>query len=78
MRILAQGGIAIEDEEVFAGRRALAAVVADREGGPVAAVELTVPAQAYTPSGLLEQLGPKVSATAGYIALALEQAAQGG
>ncbi len=71
-RILAQGGIAIEDEEVFAGRRALAAV-ANVEGQPAAAVELTVPAQAYSPSELLEQLGPKVSATAGCIALALER-----
>ena len=72
-RIL-EGGIAIEDEEVFAGRRAIAAVVAGVEGRPVAAVELTVPAQAYTPSELLEQLGPKVSAMAAHIALALEQA----
>ncbi len=72
-RILAQGGIAIEDEEVCTGRRALAAVVADREGRPAAVIELTVPAQAYTPRELLEQLGPKVNAAAGHIASALSE-----
>ncbi len=70
-RILAQGGIAIEDEEVFAGRRALAAVVVGAE--PAAAVELTVPAQAYTPIELLEEFGPQVTATAGRVALALSE-----
>jgi IclR family pca regulon transcriptional regulator len=72
---VAEGGVAIEDEEVFAGRRALAAVVAGVEGRPAAAVELTVPAQVYTPSEMSKQLGPKVSATAGHIALTLERAA---
>ncbi len=70
-RILAHGGVAIEDEELFAGRRAFAAVVVDTEGWPVAAVELSVPAQAYTRNQLLEQLGSKVTTTARHIAVAL-------
>ena len=69
-RIAMEGGIAVEDEELLAGRRALAAVVVDAEGGPAAAVELSVPAQAYTRSELLEQLGFKVAATAQRIVLA--------
>ena len=75
LELILEGRVAIEDEEVFAGRRGLAAVVADGEGRPTAAVELTVPAQGYAPSELLEQLGPKVSATAWCIALALERVA---
>ncbi len=71
-RIVAEGGVAVEDPELLAGRRALAAVVVDTEGWPVAAVELTVPAAAYTSNELLEQLGPKVTATAQRIVLALD------
>jgi DNA-binding IclR family transcriptional regulator len=61
-RIVAEG-VAVEDEELLAGRCAIAAVVMDTEGRPVAAVELTVPTNAYT-SKELEQLGSKVIATA--------------
>ncbi len=63
-RILAQGGVAVEDGELSAGRRALAAVVVDAEGRAVAAVELAVPVEAYTRKELLEELGPKVIAAA--------------
>jgi IclR family pca regulon transcriptional regulator len=69
-RITAAGGIAVEEEECSVGRRALAAVVVDAEGRPVAAVELAVPVEAYTREELLERLGPKVTATARNIALA--------
>jgi IclR family pca regulon transcriptional regulator len=69
-RIAARGGIAIEDEELLAGRRALATVVVDTECRPVAAVELAVPAEACTRSELLEQFGSKVAATAKRIILA--------
>ena len=55
-------GVAIEDEELLAGRCAIAAVVIDTEGWPAAAVELTVPKDAYTPK-TLEKLGPEVIAT---------------
>ncbi len=70
-RIAAEGGVAVEDEELVAGRRAIAAVVVDRDGRPVAAVELVVPAEVYTRSKLLEQLGSKVSTTAQDIISAL-------
>ncbi len=66
-RIAADHGVAIEDEERSAGRRAIAAVVAGGDGQPVAAVELAVPVGAYTSEELLNQLGPEVGATAGRI-----------
>ncbi len=66
-----QDGVAIEDEELLAGRRAVAAPVLDKEGGVVAAVELAVPAKAHSGQELLAQLGPKVTATAQRIAAAL-------
>lgn len=69
-RVLADG-VAIEDEELLAGRRAVAATVLDKEGHAVAAVELAVPAQAYSSEELLAQLGPKVTATVQRIAAAL-------
>lgn len=67
--ILAEGGVAVEDGDLSAGRRALAAVVANAEGQPVAAVELAVPAGAYTREELLARLGPRVIATARSIGL---------
>jgi DNA-binding IclR family transcriptional regulator len=63
-RIVAEGGVAVEDEEFSVGRRAIAAVVVDAEGLPLATVELAVPAAEYTREELLELLGPKVIATA--------------
>jgi IclR family pca regulon transcriptional regulator len=69
-RIVADG-VAVEDEELSAGRRAIAAVVVGAEGRPVAAVELAVPAEAYTRKELLG-LGPKVTGTAERIAEALD------
>jgi IclR family transcriptional regulator, pca regulon regulatory protein len=70
-RVLAQGGVAVEDEELLAGRCAVAAVATDVEGLPVAAVELTLPAGVYTREELLSKLAPKVTSTAQRIALAL-------
>lgn len=66
-RIAADDGLALEDEELLAGRRALAAAVLDAQGAPLAAVELAVPAGAGTAAELAEQLGPKVLATAASI-----------
>lgn len=57
-------GLAVEDEELFAGRCALAAPVEDGEGKALAAIELAAPADAYTRAQLLEQLGPRVVAAA--------------
>jgi IclR family pca regulon transcriptional regulator len=68
-RIAVEGGVAVEDEELSAGRRALAAVVVDAEGRPAAAVELTFPVEACTREELVEELGPKVIATARGIGL---------
>jgi DNA-binding IclR family transcriptional regulator len=70
-RVLPGQGLAVEDEELLAGRRALAATVVDGEGTTVAAVELAVPASAYSREQLLRELGPKVTATAQRIGTAL-------
>jgi DNA-binding IclR family transcriptional regulator len=70
-RVLAGQGVAIEDEELLAGRRAVAAAVLDKDGHAVAAVELAVPVQACSREELLAQFGPKVTATAQRIAAAL-------
>jgi DNA-binding IclR family transcriptional regulator len=64
-------GVATEDEELLAGRRAIASVVVDGEGAAVAAVELAVPASAYAGERLLKELGPKVTTTARRITAAL-------
>ncbi|HEY2768669.1 MAG TPA: IclR family transcriptional regulator C-terminal domain-containing protein [Solirubrobacteraceae bacterium] len=68
---VADDGLAIEDEELLAGRRALAAAVFDEQGQPLAAVELALPSDAYTRKQLVEQLGPTVGATAARITDAL-------
>jgi IclR family pca regulon transcriptional regulator len=65
------GGVVVEDEELLAGRRAVAAVVVDGEGAAIAAVELAVPASAYARERLLKDLGPKVAATARHITAGL-------
>jgi IclR family pca regulon transcriptional regulator len=71
LEIVAEQGVAIEDEELLAGRRAVAAAVLDKDGRAVAAVELAVPVQACSREELLAQLAPKVTATAQRIAAAL-------
>ncbi len=63
-RIVGDGGVALEDKELSVGRRAIAAVVVDAEGRPVAAVELAVSGGACTREGLSEELGPQVITTA--------------
>lgn len=70
-RIVAEGDVAVEDEELSAGRRALATAVVDSAGRPAAAVALVVPAAAHTHAELLETLGPIVAAIAQNINLAL-------
>ncbi|HSZ70102.1 MAG TPA: IclR family transcriptional regulator [Solirubrobacteraceae bacterium] len=62
--IVAADGLAVEDEELLSGRRALAAAVLDEQGRPLAAVELAVPESAYTRARLVDELGPLVLATA--------------
>ena len=62
----------VENEELLAGRRALATTVLDSDRRPVAAVEIAVPATTYTVSDLVEHVGPVVSETAGRISAALD------
>jgi IclR family pca regulon transcriptional regulator len=64
-------GLAVEDEELLVGRRALAAAVFDESGLPLAAVELTVPAETYSRKQLVAQLGPQVLTCAVRITTAL-------
>ena len=62
----------MRNEELLTGRRAIAAVVVDKEGSGIAAVELTVPTQVYSSCEELAQLDPCVVATARRIAATLE------
>jgi DNA-binding IclR family transcriptional regulator len=73
-RIAANGGVAVEDEELSAGRRAIAAVVLDTEGQQVA-VELAVPSAAYTRREMLDKLGPKVAMTGHIVSILNETSA---
>ncbi len=68
------GGVAVEDEELLAGRRALAAPVFDAAGNALAAVELAVPADAYTRTQLVAKLAPLVVATANAITTSMDAA----
>lgn len=70
-RIAADDGLAVEDEELLVGRRALAAPVLDDQGRPLAAVELAVPDDAYTRKQLVAQLAPAVLETAQRISEAI-------
>lgn len=70
-RVRAGEGLAVEDEELLAGRRALAAVVVDEDGTAIAAVELAVPADACTREQLVAQFAPKLISTSRRITAAL-------
>ena len=67
-RSVADGGVAVEDEEFSGGRRAIAFVVLDAEDWPVAAVELAVPSELYTREQALVRLAPELTAAADRIA----------
>lgn len=75
-RIATEDGVAVEYKELHDDRGAVAAAVPDTEDGLLAAVELTVPIQAYTCKELSEQFGPKVTATARGIGEALAESVQ--
>jgi DNA-binding IclR family transcriptional regulator len=64
-------GIALEDEELLAGRRALGAPVLDSDGAAVAAVELVVPVGAVTREELVSALMSPIRKAASQITLAL-------
>jgi IclR family transcriptional regulator, pca regulon regulatory protein len=76
-RIAVERGLAVEDEELLAGRRALAVTVLDKRAAPLVAVELAAPAGAYTRKRLVEELGPMVLETAERIAVELGYAELG-
>ncbi|HVR06380.1 MAG TPA: IclR family transcriptional regulator [Solirubrobacteraceae bacterium] len=59
-RIVASDGLALEDEELLRGRRAIAGPVCDGDGLAVAAIELAVPADAYSGERLLLEIGPRL------------------
>jgi DNA-binding IclR family transcriptional regulator len=67
MALLGAEGVAVEDEQLCAGRRALAVALCDREGTRVAAIEVAVPAETCSRGDLLEQLAPSLQAAAGHI-----------
>lgn len=57
-------GLAVSDEEIAPGVRSIAVAVEDPLGGRQLAVDVNVPAAAYTPEQLRRELGPLVSAAA--------------
>jgi IclR family transcriptional regulator, pca regulon regulatory protein len=69
--IASGGGLAVEDEELLPGRRAIAAAIVDADGTAQAAVELAVPAAACSREQLVKEFGPAVTAAARRIAEAL-------
>ncbi|HUN78632.1 MAG TPA: IclR family transcriptional regulator [Solirubrobacteraceae bacterium] len=58
------GALAVEDEELLAGRRAIAAPIFDGDGYPIAAIELAAPTDAFTREQLVQRIGPQVFAAA--------------
>ncbi len=57
-------GIAIDDEEQTAAVRSIAVAVSGRARRQTFAIEVTVPAELYTPAELRREIGPKVRAAA--------------
>ncbi|MGA9314519.1 MAG: IclR family transcriptional regulator [Solirubrobacteraceae bacterium] len=60
-------GIAISDEEHAAGVRSIAVAINRRSRKQTFAVEVTVPAELYTPTELRQNIGPSVREAAGTI-----------
>jgi IclR family pca regulon transcriptional regulator len=64
-------GFALQDEELVAGLRSVAAPVRDRTGRAVAALNIAVSAHRVSRPALVHRLAPKVLATAAAISTAL-------
>ncbi len=64
-------GFALDDEELAAGVRALAAPVTGSDGDVVAAIGIPVPSDAFSREDLFEVLGPPLRAAASRISAAL-------
>jgi IclR family pca regulon transcriptional regulator len=63
-------GLAVEDEELAAGRRSISAKIPSGQGELVAAIDVVLPAEAITREKLVAQVGPTVRAVAEAIAAA--------
>lgn len=60
LRAIAERGVAISDEELAAGVRSIAVSLSASEQGPQIAIDVTVPASAYTAKRLAKELGSLV------------------
>jgi DNA-binding IclR family transcriptional regulator len=74
---IAAVGLALENEELFAGRRALAAVVLDEEGAAIGAIEVAVPAETLSRAQLLDELGPALRTVVDRVRSELQGARRG-
>lgn len=62
------GEAVLSDEEQVAGARSLAVLVPGARGGRTLAIEVSVPAATYSPTGLIKQAGPRLKRAAKLIA----------
>lgn len=60
--------VVLSDEEQLAGARSLAVLVPAARGGRTLAIDVTVPAAAYSASSLVKQMGPSLKRAAKLIA----------
>lgn len=58
VRVAAERGLAMSDEELAPGVRSIAVALTDNERRPPIAIDLTAPASACTAERLVEELGP--------------------
>lgn len=63
-------GLALEDEELASGRRSIAGLVPGGAGELQAAIDVVVPAEAFSRAQLLAEVGPALHAAADQIAAA--------
>jgi IclR family pca regulon transcriptional regulator len=68
-RMPGEAPVAVEDEQLGEGRRALATAVLDDDGAPLAAIEIAVPARTFSCEALLAAFAPPLRATAARIAV---------
>lgn len=67
-----EAGLAVGDEELAEGIRAIAVPVLDKHDATVAAIGVPVPSEAYTREQLIESLGPILQSTAERVSAALQ------
>lgn len=71
LRLVAEEGIAVEDQEDTTGTHAIAAPVREDSGEVAAAICIAAPTHAITLAGMVEHLTPHLFATAGRISARL-------